>query len=170
MQKHLWIVTLCGVIVGASLLFVRFPEAHQTFVELTIPFSLWPRVFGMTLISAFIANVILSYTTWMLIRSIGLELDPQSSFRASWLLTVTEITLYSLALIATVKELIPIWLAFKAVSIWTGHTGSSDRSTYISDVVNNLRARSRYNLYLFNNAIRIGWGALTYVAILFLIS
>ena len=166
MHKTLWLLTSCLGVVGIAFLFIRLPILDPDSVKLTIPIILWPKVLGIVIISAALGNLIFSYLGWGLINWIQLQLDPLSSFKASWALTITEIVLYSLALTADVKEFVAVWLAFKAVSVWTGHTGENKRSEWLG---NDLQARSRYNLYLFNNAMRLGWGALTYVAVVLLI-
>jgi hypothetical protein len=133
---------------------------------------MWPKVLGIVIISAVLGNLIFSYVTLGIIKWMRLHLDPLSSFKASWLLTIIEIMLYSLALVAGVKELVAVWLAFKAVSVWSGHTGTTDirRSRFrrIGGIYDH-QARSRYNIFLFNNAMRLGWGFLTYAVVIFLI-
>lgn len=159
-----WWVPPLALCAGVALLFVRpflVPPHGQVG---TASFEVWPRAIGIIII----ANVVGCMATVLLARVLvpwlRLPEDPPESFRAAVLLMVAEGTLYPLALLHGVKELVAVWLGFKAVSVWKGHaeTAETEKRSEPSATEGPLQARKRYNLYLFNNAFRLGVGVLTY--------
>lgn len=158
--KARYAMSVVAVACGIGLMLVRLPWSAPSGVRLTIPLALWPRALGLLVIANVLAMWIVLLARNRVISWVKLDKDTSASVKTFVLLGFAEGTLYPLALISGVKELIAVWLGFKAVAVWRGHAGDSAGSE-------SHQARQRYNFYLFNNALRLGLGAVTYMALLF---
>ena len=157
----LGLFSILAVVVGIFMLFVCLPWSAPGAAKLPVPLPLWPRAFGILVIANVIAMWIVILVWFLVIPWMKLPYDEAENLKSNWLLGIAEGTMYPLALVGDARELIAVWLGFKAVSVWRGHSDD------LTNGLPSLDARRRYNYYLFNNALRIGLGVATYAALWF---